>query len=1742
MSVAPFPPPPPALSPEAAAPRFPLPLLATLRDLARDARFLDAHAAWSAAVAAGEAPPLPAWTSAETWPDADAALTASRLAWHWGDGPLHQQLSRLAFRLDPSSPKTLAAHITCFWTRHGPAAALRLLNEHRPSIPVDPGESAHDLALLEARLLAIFRDFTAAWPLLDRVREQAPDYAWGWVERCAVLETEDRHEEALAAAREAVRLRPWYPPAVSRLASTLLTAGRDDEALTLLTDALARTQAGAHAHQLVLLCMELEDFPHAAAALDQAEKLQPLMDKPGRAWIAARRSEIAWSHGDGTAARAFALQTGWPYFEAIAKRIDALPPSPPFPGRVRLPVRYIRQHHVTCVPATLAMIADYWQRPVDHLSIASEICYDGTSDLAERNWIAVRGWVFREFRIDWETTKTLIDRGCPFTLVTTGIRSGHMQAVIGYDAALRLLILRDPGQRSCIECLADEFLKDHAVTGPRGVVLVPPEKAPLLEGITFADATLYDLRHTLQAALARHDRPAAETALARMQADAPGHPLTLRAAWELASSDRHPERILAAIRALRALFPDDVNLRLDELAWLDHLGRASERLALLREAAGRRNAPSVFLQHLAETLRADARRHPRALRLLARVLRRDPVNADNLRTFAHLLWEQRAFADAAAVYRLAACTGDKTEQHQESWFAACRHLHHTEECLALLRDRVARWGHRSSLPVRTLFTCLEALDREPEAFAALDNALTLHPDDGALLLFAAEARARHGRLDTAQRLLADAASRSPRAAWLRSAAHVAAISSDHAAALARWRELLEQNPADTDATGRAAALVARIEGRAAELAFLADACRRLPHLHPLRRLHIERLRDEPAPDALSAIDDLLAQNPDDAWALREKALILRRLGRAADALPCAEAALRIEPSDPASHGVCATILDTLGRRARARAAVENGLRLSIDADWLYPQLVDLVDDFEGRRAAVLFLHDELARQPFAGAPHLRFREVARAILPADELGRILDSLRRARPECWSAWSALVRHRMEENALPVARDLATEATCRFPLLPRLWSDLAAVHARDGATAAEIDALRKALELSPGWSAASLQLAAACERALRLDDAEHALRRAIAADPVSPAAHGHLADFLWCRNRREEAFASIEQALRLAPGYGWAWQQFSNWSDLAGTPARAMQLAEEFTRTRPGEADSWLRLSRLRTATGEADREKILAQNLADLDRAAALDPRNPDIHDHRAWLLATHGRHDEALAACSPAVYLPPPASPASSAPPPPPLPSPSALPPCPHTLEGRAAWVESQRGNLAAAIGRMAAVVARHPDYTWGWACLAEWHFAKEEPERALEAATRWAWLEPDSPVPLGHIADAHHRAGRNAEAADALRRALAIAPDYQYGAGFLMQLLAAAGEPVPAARHLRHIETHCPPATVAWARVLCHTLQPGERDEAAAALASLARIPDAPGRLLGEAVDAMLRIDAGKTAADALAPLLADPAIHPDTGPQLLRALGRPTVRQAVRMMKKADLADAHRARMFGDLLDTIGREKQLLVLRWLVRTERAFLRAHDLTWGMTGYAWNCCNRPRQVIRWTADWATRPDAEAWMLHNRIDSLYETGRIAEARATLDRALTLPGAAANDYLQAAHGCELALAGRASDATAVLARFGTRELPAFADSIRIMANQIASVQLAPAGTPERHAAWRKAHDRLAELGASGTPVAASPALRIFRRRALHRIAQDDGSLSARLRSFLLRHRNRLWTLFWIAVPVTLILAQG
>ncbi|HXG12163.1 MAG TPA: tetratricopeptide repeat protein [Gemmataceae bacterium] len=1623
------------------------------------------------------------------WTGTAARILAGRLAYNLGAPRLANWHHFHAWRKEPTHPEACYYYARLLLQRRGPLSAWKFLRRIG-DLPDAPPPVRSDWLAFHGCVTGLFRDFEAAEAWLAKAEAVSPDRPWICLERATLLEMEDRYEGALAACRRALELQPWYRPAVQSAAHALQLLGREREALDLLTEASQRIESGPVVLQLAAWQIELGHYADAAASYERYVELSPLMEKEVAEWLAARRSDTAYYLGDFARAAEFAKQVNDPFFQKMAERLAA----PSADGkRVLLPVGFVRQHHQTCAPATLAAISRFWQMPADHLRVAEAICYDGTPNHSERQWAEENGWLTREFTVSWDSAVALLDRGVPFTLTTVEPASAHLQAVIGYDSRRGTLLIRDPYERHCGEFIVENLLERYRSAGPRGMALVPREKAELLDGLDLPDAPLYDHFHQLQLALRAHDRDRAEQCQAALQAQAPEHRLTVLARRVLAGYDADPAGALAAAEQMLKLYPDDVLAQLTKVSCLRELGRREERLALLKQMCDKPDSDPVCWQQYAQELAADAREHVQAMRLLRRAIRCRPTHASIYSFLANLLWDQRRFEEAVELYRIAACLDDKDEGLARSYFIASRHLRQTDTALQFLRHRYQRLGKRSSLPARTLFWAYSQLEQAPQAFEVLEEALQLPSADGDLRLFAAEMYATCGKSGRAAELLEAARGQTQHAAWLRTAASLASLRGDLPAALGLWRQVLEAEPLAVDAHRSVVRLLAETDSRAAALEHLRQTCERFPHHYALHQLWIEWLRDEGAAACEPVVRRLIEAHPTDAWARRELALVLADQGRFDAAYDQLEVARRLEPAHISYYLVRARVCSLAGRPAEAKKAYREAIRLSADSELAIAELVNACDTLAERREALAFIESELERQVLFGDGLLAYREHAQYTLEPEELLGLLRRALEARPDLWHAWSAVVRQLTVMGRLDEAEELARQAAGRFPLLPRVWLDLALVCRERRDADGEKDALEHALQINPGWGIAVRQLAALYERQERFDEARKLLEQAIARVPLDAYNHGCLADLLWRTGERETALERVQQALRLEPGYEWAWGALRDWSAALEKPEVAADFARELTVRRRGEARSWLMLARVLRHPEE------LNERLEALNTALALNPRCAEAYDLKAELLAEAERFDEALAACRPSAW--------------------DGRPPL--ILRGRAAWVEARRGNMVEAIRLMRAAVAEDPSYYWGWERLAEWYRNGGSTDDYREAAAALVRLAPQNPVALAYSGEAKLRSGDRAGAKEDFRRALELAPDFGFVGYHLFDEQFADDELEAAARTLDALKKHIGGEYVLY-REARLAAKRGEQTAALNALRQLCLTPAADASLVDEAASFLLAAGWTDEVERLLHEVLEAPSANPQVGPLWIdRRLARGDWSCANRLDKLLAQGKIGQWALVA-YVKALGAVQNTAELRQTIEKYFEVLRADGWGWGNTGYALTCLRDYAAAVEWMADWKDRSDIGPWMLLNLVLALRALDRIEEAVRVSEHAVLLPY---GDFTTPFHQTWLALEDALQGETAAASdRRKAIQAEALDPYHRLLAAWV-EVLIDLQKSEPRSRSFLKVDRRLRQAAESVPSVRHDPALMNTYRRLLRRLAADCGGAAARIWGRWRRHRPLL-----------------
>jgi tetratricopeptide (TPR) repeat protein len=1402
---------------------------------------------------------------------------------------------------------------------------------------------------------------------MKKAEETAPGQPWIAIERAWMRLEEDRFDEAIEATERALSTRPYYRPAILVKVHLLQLKERDKEALDLLTEAATKIESAPVLAELARVQTDLFDHPGARRSWERFKEMAPLLPKDGEAFLATRLANTFYFEGNLAAAAEAARRANAPLYTEFADRIDALAGAPP--RRVLLPVPFVRQHHVTCAPATLTAISRYFGLAFDHLQVADSICYDGTPSHDGRAWAEQNGFFAREFTVTWDAAVSLLDRGLPFALATVEPTSGHMQAITGYDACRRSLFLRDPYIRPLREVLAAEFLDAYAASGPAGMVIVPAAHAQRLAGLELPDAPLYDVLYRLQQALDRHDRSAAGELVRSL----PDHRMKQIAERTLASYDADAIRILRANESLLKLHPGEEIFDLSRIQCLSELGRREERLTLLIARSADPESHPVFRRLLAFELASDARQAARATELLRSVLRRQPGDAAALHTLGTLAWDGGDRSRALALYRLAACLEDKQEGFSASYFVAARQTGAERAALDFLSDRYRRFGRKSGLPAQTLVEALASLDRTEESFRILEEAVRQRLTDGDLLLFAADFCARNGRLEHAARCLAAADGRASTPALLRARASLAERQGMADRALVVWRAVAAAEPLAMDVHREVARLLLETQGRPAAIRHVREASERFPTHFGLLKLLLEITSEDDGRARESILDRLVSMDPDDAWTRRERGFLLARRGRLDDAFAEAQTAFSLEPSSPANWFLWGRLCLLRGATKEAIDAFRQTIQLSVDFVPALSEWVENAPTPDERAQALETMKRELEAQVTLGEGVLAFRDLAQGLLPKDRLLRALTELSVRRPDLWQTGSALARELIAQEDLAAAERVAEQTIQKFPLQPLLRLDLASVHEAQKDATRERAALRKALELSPGLAPARRGLALSFEREGKLDEARAEAEKALVSDPLDASSHGVLAAILWKAGQQALAMEKLKHAVFLEPSYGWGWQMLFEWSQELKKPDLASHLARDLASRRPGDPDAWMVLARMLDAPHQRD-ERLTAVN-----RALSLHAALADAWQIKAMTLAEAGRLDEALAACTPPAFEDHP----------------------PLELRGRRAWVLAMSDRLDEAIAEMRQILFESPSYIWGWLNLAEWSRATDDADTFLEAAEKLVLLSPHEARSFTFRAEALLKKEKKEEARADLEKALEMEPENAWAAHSLFETRLEAGDGKSAGNALKLLEKHhTGPATLARRIQLASHLK--NRAAAEKALLDLLTAKEEDRWAIDTAVSALTKAEMEDEIHRALESALRTPGPCPYTGTLWVQFLAvKSTIDEVEIRLNEMKPKKRLAAEAISAYLELLFENQYFEQMEEVIRRESDWLREDSVTWATVGRLLANMGNNRAVRNWFSDWATRPRIEPWMLMPIVLVLRDANEDHEANRVSQRALKLP---------------------------------------------------------------------------------------------------------------------------------------------
>lgn len=1521
------------------------------------------------------------------WRGVRGRVLGGRLAGNLGAPRLGRILHWLAVREHPDQPAAQYYGAMAYWSRFGTLHAWRRYRDLQLGPEASDSMRADWLAL-KATMLGTVRDFARAEPLMIEALELDPESAWLRVQLSDLLDRQDLHEDALMAARESLALRPFYRPGVQTAAHRLVQLRQDDEALQLLTEATSQLQSGEVWCQLAALQRELKDYKGARESLEQAQNLWPLAgaDSQYQKWLAGERCDLACLLGRYEEALALARQIERPFYQQLVERLTQATQEGSLDAtlsRVQLAIPFIRQFHDTCVPATLTAIANYWEKPVKQQEIAERICYEGTKAYDERRWAEENDFHVREFRVTEPSVHRLINAGVPMTLTTVDPGYAHSQGIVGFDTYRGTFLIQDPNDRHVAEAATEKFLEHYASTGPRGMLLVPNSQSTRIEGIELADAQLYDEHYKVDRALASFDRSTALEAVDRMRSIDPDHRLTLQCQLSMARYDADPTNQMDLVDKLLHQFPKDTNLLLMKLGLLSEFGQRSERINILRAACTSEDTHPILWSRLAGELLDDARDHTEAYYQLRRALRFNPSDARALSLLASYYWSRSDREQSLDLYRLAASVNEKDEDHSQRYFMAARYLHRTEEALLWLRDRYRRFNARSSSPGRTLTSALEMIDLAQESQKALEETVQQHPDDGELLAYAALYFGRYHQLEQASKYLASCEGKCSPLLIQRTRAMLALYEGNPSEARELFRDVVRLDPLDTNANHRLVQLELDLAGVDAAELHLRKFVARFPHSYSLRTALIQFLRTYRLSEVEAELDRFIELHPRDAWARREAAIAATSNHKLDRAWQETQLALELDPNNENAHCILGRVHELRGDLEAARVAYRRAIELNVDCELAIGNLLSTSDRPVQRHAELSFVFEQLRRQTTYGEGISAYSNAAQGRMEPARLLEQLQEARTVRPDLWQAWSVVIHQHLEMNQRREAVALAKEATERFPMIPRIWLDLAMACRQADDHKSELAALERARSINPHWVDVARALAELYISRNQFDEAEEVMRRVLSMDPRDPGSIGALADCLYRSDKKIEAMETLVVACENSPSFDWGWTRLCDWSFEIDQGKTAKVTAEKAIASRPHDAFSFLRKAE---TLHEID---DIPNAFAPLEQALKLDPRFVDAHVLKAFYLGRLHRWDEALEACSPECFA-------------------GDLP---VIMRIRRAFILYRKGLSAEAIGEMQGALDRDPDHYAAWMQLADW--AQESNRRDIyrQASENMVRLEPHQALPRGYLADSllDDQQGR-AEAKVHLQKALEFSSEYLFGTMRLFELHFEDNELAEARQVLELGGKHLPPGylsafttqLLAVDDLACEPLGNSACEHVLNWLeqeitdeAPLARALDSLDARVGFGIITRLsNLITSESARKA--------NIKPTVGWALGRLSARlQNDREFMNQLKTIPDGDCWHeyVRSFIRSMRHFRKERQLL--DGLVQKYRLRIKKQTKTWSATASTLFDFGANSEVVKWTRDWRSYPDLVTKDLIPVIASRWELYQFREARKAIEQGLSLP---------------------------------------------------------------------------------------------------------------------------------------------
>ncbi|MGB2742725.1 MAG: tetratricopeptide repeat protein [Cognaticolwellia sp.] len=1111
------------------------------------------------------------WGPIDSWDTQEKCFIAIRLYTNLGGDRKSDALLLNRWRKNRDCPELLIRILFYRLNKSGPIIANELLKEYEAVI-LKEEKLKPELLGFKSIIQKIFKNYSEANSLLDEAIKIAP--ADSWITSLKIQLLSEQNEFDLAKVQAEKHFDAYPSPYNMRVLSGILTKiDGVNASIALYKKHVEQYQSAYVWVEYAQLLAGKHDWPTCEYALEQFEKTRIIQDKQDEPFLISWKGQIAIHYQNIEQAIETLASHKGSYWKIVTENLKL---SKGVLNRKVLDVPFLRQEHMTCAPTTLAALCSYWGHEFNSKDIADAICFDGTPATKERQWLSDNNFYYKEFELDSDLAYSLIENDIPFALVTTNEFSAHIQAVIGFNKQVGTLYVMDPSQSLMQEMLTKETIESEAYSGARCIAFVPAEKSALLSAFNFPASSLYPLWDEYSRAEEQNDYLTAKLALEKLISKDPDHRITLRVERSFAAWNNDTTKILELNNKLLERFPDETILLNSKYFCLRGLGKREEGLKQLSEYL-ENNINVDLLGTLFDEI-YDTNEHKKlTLSSLAKLKYLGCYSAYSHWSIANYYWSKQSFDLAAEHYLYAYCLDETSSQFIESYFKASRFLNKAQESITFLKERFDKYKIRSAMPAISLYKAYDLLDQEHIGIDYLFEALDIHSDDTNLINYLSNTLIERGLID---RFTAIENQIKPYIAQKDFDELIARKNirlGEFDAALKFFQDAFNENPFIHKYADNYFELLSKIGDIAKIDSILED----LHQKNPQNTQILDYIADWHSAPVFQeqVLTKFVELRPDYGLVRRQLIDVRLTLGMFEQALQQAKDTCENFVGEHINESYLAKCHLKLGNFEAAKTITRDVLSIAVDNDLAFSSLMTASVTKDEQEASLDFVFSQMKKQVIFGNSAWDFWFNAKSIFNQEKLKIFIDHLLNEHDHLWYTYSLSANYYQQYGDLDKAKALLLEGQSKFPLTPRLYSDLGKLYELEGDTEKSIAAFNQALVMNPAWSDVTKRLCDLLEKHEDIESAIAVIQKGLKHNSNDGTLHGYLADLLIKQGNDQAAIESLKNAVKYNTDYRWAWNQLSSIAQKLGENELTYDFAKKLAHQSPYLPHVWRDLAYL-----------------------------------------------------------------------------------------------------------------------------------------------------------------------------------------------------------------------------------------------------------------------------------------------------------------------------------------------------------------------------------------------------------------------------------------------------------------------------------------------------------------------------------------------------------------------------------